>query len=275
MNYFVLTMQYNEDFMLPIFLDHYSRFLDPKHIKVIDHGSTNMPDYSLDSCEKIYISRSRPFSEGSRLRIIQHFVSGLLEYYDFGIFVDCDELIDLTNISTIDFSVNKIHYVAGFDVFFRSTPDGIRLRGLFNPGYCKPSIFSYMPYWTAGFHDASEPINILKIPMIHTSMLYENQVLKRLNNRNEVYQNIAEKEKINGVNIHWDNGFEYFNSFYEYVNSIDHSKFKTFNQIDPDIFKDPSEKDKRYKFLNTEYDLTENFSHIVDNYIKGLTYDSE
>jgi hypothetical protein len=259
-------MQYNEDYMLPVFLDHYSRFLDPKHIKVIDHGSTIKQEHSLDKYERIYIPRSRPFSEGSRLRIIQHFVSGLLEYYDFGIFVDCDELIDLTNIKDISFINHKIHHVAGFDVFFRNTVNGLRLHGLFNPSYCKPSIFSYVPYWTAGFHEVDSPINMLNIPMIHTSLLYKKQAIDRLNIRSKVYQNVIEHEKEGGVAIHWDDGLSRFNSFYDYVNSNSSTQPKSFSPIDPIVFSDHTERDKGYKFSNVEYDLTEKFPHIVSNY---------
>ena len=267
MNYFVLTMQHNEDFMLPIFLDHYSRFLEPKHIKIIDHGSTAKMDPFLKNYDKIYIPRDRPFSEGARLRIIQHTVAGLLEYYDFGIFVDCDELIDLTNINEIDFTHHQIHYVAGFDVFFRDTPDGIRLRGLFSPGMSKPSIFSHMPYWTAGFHDCNAPINTLTFPMIHTRFLYGDQSKDRLNTRVNTYDNFESREKTNGVNVHWFEGSNNLNSFYEYINEKNCSDVKVFDRIDPIIYRDSPEP--AYRFSGVEYDFTDRFPHIVNNYVSN------
>lgn len=263
-------MQYNEDYMLPVFLDHYSRFLDRKHIKIIDHGSTNIDLSMLEGYEKIYIPRDRPFGEWPRLRIVQHFVAGLLEYYDFGIFVDCDELIDLTHIDKIDFSTNRIHYVAGFDVFFRNTPDGLRLRGLLNPGYCKPSIFSYMPYWTTGFHDAETSMNLLEFPMVHTAFLYPHKTHERLKKRHDVHQQIADSERKCKVNAHWDNGLDHLNSFYNYIHTKNNNVIKEFSPIDPTPFIEQTEAEKRYRFSTTEYDLTDRFPHVVHNYVKEL-----
>lgn len=261
MNYFVLTMQHNESFMLPVFLDHYSRFLDPQHIKVIDHGSTNIPPYI--NYERIHIPRDRPFSESARLRVIQHFVSGLLEYYDFGIFVDCDELIDLTHINTISFTQNRIHHVAGFDVFFRQTENGIRIRGLLNPGMCKPSIFSYMPYWSAGFHDANEPMSTLQFPMAHTRFLYKQRSAQRLDDRISIYKDMPEIERKGGVSIHWLQGADTMNSFYNYVYAKDSSNVISFDEIDPEAFVDPEIKKQVYRYSSVEYDLTDRFSHLL------------
>lgn len=264
MNYFILTMQHNEDLMLPIFLDHYSRFLEPKHIKIIDHGSTNITETHLKNYDRIYIPRDRPFSEGSRLRLVQNTVAALLEYYDFGIYVDCDELIDLTNIDKIDFTHHKIHYVAGFDVFFRINSNGIRLQGLFCPGMSKPSIFSYMPDWSVGFHSCREPINLLEIPMIHTRFLYGNKSKDRLNTRIETHSNLKTQEKLGGINIHWTQGSNNLYSFHDYINKKNCSDVKIFDKIDPNTFKDSVER--TYEFSPVEYDLTDRFPHIVNNY---------
>lgn len=261
MNYFVLTVQYNENFMLPVFLDHYSKFLDPQHIKVVDHGSDNIPPY-IDY-ERIFIPRDRPYSESTRLRIVQHFVSGLLEYYDFGIFVDCDELIDLTNIDKINFETHRIHHVAGFDVFFRQTDDGIRLRGLLNPGMCKPSIFKYMPYWTAGFHEAGEPMSMLHFPMAHTRFLYKQQSIARLDSRISTYETMPGIEIKGGVDIHWKQGSEIMNSFYQYVNTKDNARVVPFHDIDPMAFEDPEIKKLGYRYSADEYDLTDHFPHLL------------
>lgn len=261
MNYFVLTMQYNESLMLPIFLEHYSRFLDPKHIKVIDHGSTNIPQYV--NYERTYIPRDRPFSESSRLRVIQHSVAGLLEYYDFGIFVDCDELIDLTNIHEINFQHNRIHHVAGFDVFFRKTSRGVRLHGLLNPGMCKPSIFSYIPYWSAGFHETSDQMSMLRLPMAHTRFLFKDQCAQRLDSRILTYEAMPEIERKGGVDIHWKQGSDAMRDFYSFVNSKPQEDVRYFETINPSDFADSEVKKRVYRYSNTEYDLTNIFPHLL------------
>ncbi len=265
MKYFILTMQYNENLMLPIFINHYSKFLDKKHIKIIDHGSTNIPETMLKNHETIYLPRDKGFSEWSRLRLVQHTVAGLLEYYDFGIYVDCDELIDLTDIDKIDFTQHKIHHTAGFDVFFRKTSTGIRLRGLLNPGFCKPAIFSYMPYWTPGFHECGEKLSMLSLPSAHIRFLYKDYAIQRSNERFKIYTNdITEVERNTGVNTHWLTPHEHLNSFYQYINEKDCSVSKPFETIDPSIFL--GKEDQLYKFSNTEYDLTERYPQLLSTF---------
>ena len=214
MNYFILTMQYNENLLLPVFIDHYSRFVDKKHIKILDHGSSvDLSDVTKD-CDVIHIPRDRPFSEDSRLRVIPNIAAALLEYYDFGIFVDCDELIDLTDIDNVKFDHRKIHYAAGFEVFFRDTDQGTRLHGLISLGMCKPSIFARVPRWTVGFHRCEEPAGILPLPMAHIRFLYKDRAVARMQERFNVHQNMREIERNGGVNIHWSQGLDNLNSFY-------------------------------------------------------------
>jgi hypothetical protein len=263
MNYFVLTMQYNEDILLPIFIDHYSGFLDKKDIKIIDHGSTIDFSNVVSGCDRIQIPRQRPFAEGSRLRLIQHTVAAMLEYYDFGIFVDCDELIDLTDIGSIHFSEKKIHFVAGFDVFYRKTEQGLRLHGLLNPGMCKPSVFSYIPYWGPGFHSSGDTMNILRLPMAHVRFLFKDHAVKRALDRLGVHEKMDLEEKNSGINIHWGRGLGELDQFYRYVDQKSVEDVKTFTSLDPALFANPVDAAKGYQFSNTEYDLTERFPNLL------------
>ena len=95
---FLLTMQYNEDIHLSIFLRHYSRFFKPENIYVIDHGSikNNVPN----EYNRIYVPRHKPFSETDRLSLIKGICHGLLPYYDYGVYADCDELINLQGVDS-------------------------------------------------------------------------------------------------------------------------------------------------------------------------------
>lgn len=266
MKYFILTMQYNEDLMLPIFLDHYSRFLDPKDIKVIDHGSTTINDQVLKNYDRIYIPRNGPFSEVPRLKMIQNIVSGLLEYYDFGIYVDCDELIDLTNINQIDFTKQQVHYVAGFEAFLKETHNGTRLHGLVSPGMCKPSIFSRMPHWTVGFHTCDVLMDdMLTFPMIHARFLDGTRSKDRLESRIKVFDSFADYDKDCNLGIHWSQGEANFDSFYSYIATKDCTDIRVFDSIDPNIFKNSDHH--TYLFSDTEYDLTDRFPHIVNKRI--------
>jgi hypothetical protein len=161
MNRFLLTMQYDESLMLPIFLKHYSQYFPAENIFVIDHGSK----VSLipEGFNRIYVPRDRPFSENARLDLIQKITQGLLNYYDLGVYADCDELISFLDVD-FDSLADTVTYVAGFEVFLNKSS---QIIGALNPLECKPLIFKKTPTWSLGFHSSNAKPSILSIPMAH------------------------------------------------------------------------------------------------------------
>jgi hypothetical protein len=205
-------MQYDEELCLPHFLDHYSKYFPKNDIFIIDHGSSR--DLVPAGCNRIYVPRDRPYSERSRLRLIKNISSGLLEYFDAGVYADCDELINLDALSTLNFSEFPVTYTAGFDVYRAETDKGPRLLGLLNPHLCKPSIFARTPNWLMGFHGCEYPPRVLTMPMAHIRFLFKEDSLNRLRGRIPIRQSMQAGEKAAGIGAQWESGAGDYVDFY-------------------------------------------------------------
>lgn len=241
MNTFIITMQYNESLLLPRFLEHYSGFLGARNIYVIDHGSTLAAPASLAAdgrYNRVYVPRDRPFSEVSRTRLIANFASGLLEYYDAGIYADCDELIDLGSLDALDLDRSPVAYVAGFDVFYRQTPRGRRLHGLPNAFECKPLIFTRVPNWLLGFHGSEHAPGELVLPMAHVKYLFAEESIRRLSERASVYGAMDGDERDHGIASHWKAGSAEYENFRQAVDSCAQANVDVvkFAPLDPGSF---------------------------------------
>jgi hypothetical protein len=208
-------MQYDERLCLPVFLAHYSRFFPTDRIFIIDHGSSSdlvPPGYNV-----IRVPRTRPYSELSRVQLIRHFSAGLLEYFDGGIFVDCDELIDLAGFAARSPGGAAVTYCAGFDVFRQQTPQGPRLLGYLSPHLCKPSIFSITPNWALGFHGCDHPPTQLTQPMAHIRFAFGDLSSLRLRERIAVHRAMQASEQAEGVAAQWGDGDAELKSFERFI----------------------------------------------------------
>jgi len=266
MRYFILTQQYNEDYLLPIFLKHYRQYLNAEDIKIIDHGSTiPIPTAGYD---RIYIPRNKPFSEFDRLHSMRHIAASLLFSYDFGIIVDIDELINLSALPQLEFTHKEVYYVTGFEVFYRQTEQGRRLRGFWNPNMSKPSVFKDLPNWDLGFHRCDQPIVNFSLPMAHIRYLNPDRAKNRLNLRNEIHQEMLDLERNSGVNLHWQRGMQNLSNFYEYVNltnfTCENLNQNYLNKLYERFMSDPTSLDFHYKKLPIEFDLTDYFPQLID-----------
>jgi hypothetical protein len=208
-------MQYDERLCLPVFLAHYSRFFPAERIFIIDHGSSS--DLVPPGYNTIRVPRTRPYSELSRVQFIRHFSAGLLEYFDCGIFVDCDELIDLDGFDARLPGRPPVAYCAGFDVFRHETPQGRRLLGYLSPHLCKPSIFSITPNWAMGFHGSDHPPTGLMRPMAHIRFAFGDRSALRLRERIAVHRTMQAREKAEGVAAQWGDGDTEYQSFARFI----------------------------------------------------------
>jgi len=213
MNRFLLTMQYDEKLLLPIFLEHYRQYFPTENIFVIDHGSsTNLipPGYN-----RIFVPRDRPFSEIARLDLIQKITQGLLNYYDIGVYADCDELISFEGVD-LNAIPDTVNYVAGFEVFLSNAS---QIIGALNPIECKPLIFKKSPTWSLGFHSSGAKPSALSIPMAHVRYFDKELLRDRLIGRSMVHENMDKVEGDNGIAGHWADGDRELCEFYSYVDS--------------------------------------------------------
>lgn len=208
MTKFILTMQHNERSMLPIFLDHYLKFFPANCIYVIDHGAIVQSEHV--GINRISIPRDRPFSEVDRLGLVKAVVSGLLRFYDWGVYADCDELIAIDYVNERSLTAQKVLSVAGFEVYREArhgSPSG-RLIGILNPNMCKPLIFTELPNWNVGFHMAVgvEPPMQLSVPMSHIRFLYPDIARERMSVRRGIPDSMPENERLEGFASHWKEG---------------------------------------------------------------------
>ena len=227
MNRFLLTMQYDESLMLPIFLRHYSQYFPPENIFVIDHGSrVNLVPVEVN---RIYVPRDKAFSEIDRLELIQKIAQGLLCYYDLGVYADCDELISFRDVD-FDSLEDVVTYVAGFEIFFNKSSEII---GALNPLECKPLIFKKTPAWGLGFHSSNARPSTLSIPMAHIRYFDRELSRDRLIGRRIVHNNMDKAEVSRGIGGHWGDGDRELNEFYSYIDSsqANISKAKSFSAI--------------------------------------------
>jgi hypothetical protein len=199
--------------MLPFFLRHYSQYFRAENIFIIDHGSR--VNLIPEGFNRIYVPRDRPFSEVARLDLVQKITQGLLNYYDFGIYADCDELIALQGVNFTSLA-DEVTYVAGFEVFLNKSN---QIIGALNPHECKPLIFKKMPNWSYGFHSSNAKPSILNIPMAHIRYFDRDLSRDRLLERRMVHMNMDVVEASRGIAVHWGDGDKDLNDFYSYIDS--------------------------------------------------------
>lgn len=279
MSKFLLTMQYSEQAMLPIFLDHYLRFFPADCIYVIDHGTRVQTKHT--GINRISIPRDRTFSELDRLLLVQSISNGLLRFFDWGVYADCDELIAMDYVDERVLASQKVLNVAGFEVYRedRDSLAGQQLLGLLNPNMCKPLIFAALPNWNAGFHMAVgvEPPMQLVVPMCHIHFLYPDIARERMILRRGIPDTMPENERDQGYADHWKRGDEVLGDFQMRTRELAHLQAPTlpFSPVSRDSVLKRStapipgrgevefwSSRGDYKSMNIRYDLTHQFGHL-------------
>ncbi len=176
-----LTMAYNETALLPIWARHYARQAGPDHCYVVDHGSTE-PISVPPGVNVVRLPRSA-HDDVRRARFISKLLCGLLEYYDWVIYTDVDELVlaDPERYSNLQqFCAHAKHRTInaiGFDVqhvplleapLNLDQPVG-QQRGWvrFTSAMCKPVLTCQPLDWTAGFHGSNQEPAFSDVCLFH------------------------------------------------------------------------------------------------------------
>ncbi|MBU3626179.1 hypothetical protein ICN48_08035 [Polynucleobacter sp. JS-Safj-400b-B2] len=271
-------MQYEENFLLPIFIKHYSQFFPLNSIYVIDHGSSD--NFVPEGVNRIYIPRDRDFSENDRLSLVKNIADGLLKYYDYGIYADCDELIALDYFNESDLADYPVVYVCGFDCYPGVLDGSERILGLAHSGMCKPLIFKEVPNWSNGFHfsDKHSPQLELSIPMAHVRYLFPSQISKRVEVRKRVYSSLIARERDEGFDMHWHEGDKTVSEFFEYSTMLEqkNTQISLFSNFERNrLFNERASQGvfvkhsfyvpkADYKLLEERFDLTDIFPRLLD-----------
>lgn len=165
-----ITMVYNEEYFLPIWLRYYSSQLGLDHLYVVDHGST---DGSVDNleCSHIRIPRA-DLDETVRCEMVSRLQASLLSYFDVVIYTDVDEFIvprPSKYRGLVDYCEKTPHAVSrcvGVEVFQHDSalPDLDRGRPIlqqrpyvyFSYWESKPLVSAVPLTWSPGFHACNE-----------------------------------------------------------------------------------------------------------------------
>ncbi len=87
-----VTIAYNEPDFLPIWVRHYASQVGPRHCYVIDHGSDDGSTDAIADINVVRIPRS-PCDDDQQARFISTFCASLLEWYDYVVHSDVDEIV--------------------------------------------------------------------------------------------------------------------------------------------------------------------------------------
>lgn len=200
---FALTMQYNERDLLPQWIAHYSKYFEQKNLYVIDHGSD--VNYVPPGVNRIYVPRSPIFDEDLRRDCVKGIVFSLMQYYDYGVFSDADELVVMESFDPEAIEPNQVYYTYGFDLFYVLVDGKRRIYGSLNTDECKPLVFNHaLPHWSSGFHGCIVPgVPAIKPVMGHTKYMNRQFYENGLAQREKVYNSMSELHKSAGVAKHW------------------------------------------------------------------------
>ncbi len=189
-----ITMSYNETAYLPLWSRHYARQVGADHCYVVDHGSTE-PLILPPGMNVIRIPRS-PHDDLKRALFVSSLVEGLLEYYDWVIHTDVDELVladpdhykdlpsfcDRVRTDTVTAIGLDIQQVPALE-----PPLNLQRRlgeqrnwVRFTSAMCKPVLTRKPLIWSPGFHCADAPLSFDALYLFHLHWADETIGMNRL-----------------------------------------------------------------------------------------------
>lgn len=167
-----VTMVYNENVFLPIWLRHYGQQVGLENCIVVDHGSDDGSTSALGAAGHVRLPRSA-YDSHQQTRFNSEFVSSLLQYYHYVIYSDVDELLvadpnvaqslaayccrDLPEVVTA-IGLNSIHCFETEPALDLARPIAEQRRYVFPASpMCKPLVTRRALTWAPGCHAADAP----------------------------------------------------------------------------------------------------------------------
>ncbi len=176
-----VTMAFDEPLFVPIWCRHYQRQVGADHCYIVDHGSTERLQ-TTPGINTVRIPRS-PHDDPKRARFVARFVAGLLEYYDWVIHTDIDELVladpalyqnlpayctsvSSTAVTAIGFDIQHVPSLeADFDP--ARSVGSQRSWARFSSAMCKPVLTRQPITWAPGFHSSDAPMRFDSLYLFH------------------------------------------------------------------------------------------------------------
>jgi hypothetical protein len=177
-----VTMMYNEPDMAPIWARHYAQQLGARNCYVVDHGSDDGSPESMGPVNVIRIPRT-PFDELQRNRLITKLCAALLEFHDFVVHADIDEIVlpDPRHYAGLrdycEACPRDVTYAIGLNVQhlpMHEAPLDLarpvteqRRHVWFGSTMCKPLLIRRPVQWSEGFHCCEAPVQFGDLYMFH------------------------------------------------------------------------------------------------------------
>ena len=190
-----VTMVYNEIELLPIWLRHNARQVGLENCFVVDHGSSDGSTDQIYPANRIRIPRS-PYDPHKQSVWNTDFCSSLLQWYDYVIYSDVDEIIVADpNIAATITEFCRGHLppvlnVIGLNVqHLVDQEPGIDLNRpilqqrpyvFFCSPMCKPLLISRKVVWSPGSHSADAPVEFNHLYAFHLRWFDLPEGLRRL-----------------------------------------------------------------------------------------------
>lgn len=195
-----LTMVYNERDLLPIWLRYYGNQVGQQNCFVLDHGSDDGSTDMLGAANRIRVPRSE-FDEFKRAASISALCESLLQWYDFVVYTDVDEILvpdpgiasTLLNYCTADrfdvttaIGLNLIHRVPSEPRLDLARPI-MQQRSVAMPiaSMCKPSLVRRPVKWAIGFHSYDGPVKFDGLYLFHLAYADKDTALRRQEKRRQ------------------------------------------------------------------------------------------
>lgn len=190
----IVTMQRDESFFLPRWLDYYGGLFGRDHLYVVDNDSGPDCTALLEGVSRIRYP-ARPFDDQERARFVSGLASTLLELYDTVVVTDCDEFVaadprtghDLPGwLASHDFE----HVTCiGLNVLARLDEEsGLLAAGpvlaqrrhvRFVSPMCKVAVIRKPIRWGGGFHHANRPPHFAGLLLFHLKYADLGESLRR------------------------------------------------------------------------------------------------
>jgi hypothetical protein len=189
-----VTMSYNEPDYLPVWARHYARQVGADHCYVVDHGSTDTVTLPA-GVNVIRIPRSA-HDDLKRALFISLLVESLLEYYDWVVHSDVDELAladpdqyadlpsfceQVTTDTVTAIGLDLQHVPSEEAPLDPLLPIGEQRHwARFTSAMCKPILTRRPLIWSPGFHCADTGFNFGGLYLFHLHWADETIGLQRL-----------------------------------------------------------------------------------------------
>ncbi len=189
-----ITMVYNEAVWLPVWARHYTRQVGADQCYVLDHGSTE-PLATPPGMNVVRLPRS-PHDDSRRAQFVSKFAASLLDYYDWVIYTDVDELVladpryhanlpafcSTATTDTISAIGLDVQHVPPLEPRLDpALPVGAQ-RGWvrFTSAMCKPVLTRTRLAWAPGFHSSDQPLGFASLYLFHLHWADHDLGLQRL-----------------------------------------------------------------------------------------------